>query len=371
MPSLLFSPFRLGGLTLANRIVVAPMAQYSSGPDGLATSWHLMHIGNMAVSGVSLVMMEATAVEAKGRISLKCPGLWNDAQLESLKAVVDFSKQHGGARIGIQLAHSGRKGSIGAPWEKQRVIPFAEGGWQPLSCSAREYPGRPVPHMLDKLELERLKADYVAAAKRADRAGFDVLELHCAHGYLLHSFLSPLINDRGDRYGGDIEGRMRYPLEVFEAIREVWPVEKALGVRISATDWIDGGWSLDDSVVFASALRPRGGDYISASSGGATPSQVITVGPSYQVFLAEGIRRRAGMPTVAAGIINQPAQAEGILQAGSADLIALGRGMTYNPRWAWHAAAELGEKSVYFPPQYARSHPSMRLGDFYKVYNDP
>lgn len=369
MASLLFSPLRLGGLTLSNRIVVAPMAQYSADTEGRATSWHLMHIGNMAVSGVSLVMMEATAVEPEGRISLRCPGLWNDAQMESLKTVVDFCKLHGAARIGIQLAHSGRKGSITAPWEKQRVIPSEEGGWQPVSCSSREFPGRPAPRVLDAAALGRLKDAYVAAARRADGAGFDALELHCAHGYLLHSFLSPLINDRCDRYGGDIEGRMRFPLEVFDAMREAWPTAKAVGVRVSGTDWIDGGWTLDDSVVFASALKARGCDYVSASSGGTLPSQVIPVGPSYQVFLAEGIRKRAGIPVVAAGIINQASQAEGILQAGSADLVAIGRGLTYDPRWAWHAAAELGE-SVYFPPQYARSHPSMRLGDFYKVYKE-
>jgi 2,4-dienoyl-CoA reductase-like NADH-dependent reductase (Old Yellow Enzyme family) len=369
MNSILFSPFELGGVGLANRIVVAPMAQYSADVQGRVGKWHLMHLGNLAVSGASLVIMEATAVEPQGRISLACPGLWNDAQVKSLREVTDFCGEYGGARLGIQLAHSGRKGSIRAPWQKQSVVPEQEGGWVPRGCSPLAFPGRPAPRVLSLDELEALKGQYAAAARRADEAGFDVLELHCAHGYLLHSFLSPLVNTREDHYGGDLEGRMRYPLEVFGAVRDAWPEGKPVGVRVSATDWISGGWTLDDSIVFAARLKESGCAYISASSGGTLPEQQIPIGPGYQVFLSEGIRRNAGIATMAAGIISDAIQAEGILREGGADLVAVGRGMTFNPRWAWHAAAELGE-SAFFPPQYARSHPSMRFGDFYKVYQE-
>jgi 2,4-dienoyl-CoA reductase-like NADH-dependent reductase (Old Yellow Enzyme family) len=366
MPSTLFSPFRLDGIELANRIVVAPMAQYSAGANGLVGPWHLMHLGNLAISGAALVVMEATAVEPKGRISLNCPGLWDDAQAERLREVTDFCKEHGAARLAIQLAHSGRKASVKPPWDGQRTITADEGGWRPVSSSHLAFPGRPSPQALGNAELQNLRAHYVAAARRAHRAGFDVLELHCAHGYLMHSFLSPLVNVRADRYGGDIEGRMRYPLEVFSAVRDAWPSGKPVGVRVSATDWIEGGWTLDQTVILAARLKQLGCAYVSASSGGTLPQQQIPIGPGYQVPLAEAIRRETGVPTIAAGIIDEPAFAESVLANGSADLIAIGRGMTYNPRWAWHAAAQMGARA-HFPKQYARSHPSMRHGDHYKM----
>lgn len=369
MASRLFSPLALRETTLPNRIAVAPMAQYSADVDGRVGAWHLMHIGNLAVSGPGMVVMEATAVEPQGRISLACPGLWDDAQVDGLRAITGFCHEHGGAKIAIQLAHSGRKGSIRAPWQKHAVVPASEGGWTPSSGSALPYPGRPMPHVLSIGELHALTERYAAAARRANAAGFDILELHAAHGYLLHCFLSPLANDRTDRYGGDIEGRMRYPLEVFQAVRGAWPAQKALGVRISARDWIAGGWTVDDAALFSERVKALGCAYISVSSGGTLPEQQIPVGPGYQVPLARAIRQRVGIATMAAGIISEPSQAEALVADGSADLVALGRGMTYNPRWAWHAAAELGE-AVFFPPQYRRSHPSMRFGDFYKVYQE-
>lgn len=345
------------------------MAQYSADENGRVGKWHLMHLGNLAVSGAGLVMIEATAVEPRGRISLACPGLWSGDQVRGLQEVTEFCHAHGGARLGIQLAHSGRKGSARAPWEKQAQILPADGGWTPVSSSARPFPGRAQPHSLSLEELEELKTLYAAAARHANEADIDLVELHCAHGYLLHSFLSPLVNDRKDRYGGDLEARMRFPLEVFQAVRDAWPASKAAGVRISATDWIGGGWSVEESIVFAQRLKALGCAYVSVSSGGVDPSQRIPVGPLYQVLLSETIRHGAGIATVAAGIITKAAEAEAILADGKADLVALGRGMTYESRWAWHAAAEF-QAPVFFPKQYARSHPSMRFGDFYKVYEE-
>lgn len=367
MSSKLFSSIRFREMELSNRIVVSPMAQYSATSAGLATPWHLMHIGNLLVSGPSLVIMEATAIEPRGRISPRCLGLWNDAQQDSLRPIAEFRDAYGGARLGIQLAHGGRKSSVTVPWERQRQVPVEEGGWTTVAPAAVAYPGRSVPEALDQDDLREMLDQYVSAAIRADRAGFDLIELHCAHGYLLHSFLSPLSNLRNDEFGGDITGRMRYPLQVFEAVRKAWPAHKPLGVRVSGTDWIDGGWSLEDSVTFAAALKKLGCDYISASSGGVLPEQHIPVGPGYQVPLAEGIRTGAGIPTLAVGLINTAEQAETILQKGSADLIGVGRGMTYEPRWAWHAAVEMKEQAL-FPPQYARSHPSMRLGNPLKAF---
>lgn len=349
-------------MQLASRIVVSPMAQYSASAEGLAMPWHLMHIGNLLVSGPALVIMEATAIEPRGRVSPRCLGLWSDAQVESLRPIAEFRDRYGGARLGIQLAHAGRKASVSVPWERQRQVPEDEGGWKTVGPTAIAYPGRTVPHSLTTHELRELIEQYVDAAHRAERVGFDLIELHCAHGYLLNSFLSPLSNLRTDEFGADINGRMRFPLQVFEAIRQAWPAHKPLGVRVSATDWIEGGWSLDDSAIFAMALKALGCDYVAASSGGVLPDQKIPVGPGYQVPLAHGIRAMADLPTLAVGLINTAEHAESVLQDGSADLIAVGRGMTYDPRWAWHAAVEMNEPAN-FPPQYARSHPSMRMGN--------
>ena len=364
MSSHLFSPFKLRQLALANRIVVSPMAQYSA-ENGNATPWHLMHLGNLCVSGAGLVIIEATSVERDGRLSPGDLGLWCDENEAALAPILDFCRKHGAARIGLQLQHAGRKGSVTLAWEKQREIPIDDGGWAIHSADAIPYPGRSTPIALDKAMIARLLASYAAAARRADRLGIDLIEIHSAHGYLLHNFLSPLSNQRRDEYGGDRERRMRFVLEVFEAVRAAWPEHKPIGVRISATDWVEGGWSIEDSIVLAQRLKALGCDYVTASSGGAVPEQKIAVHPGYQVPLAERIRKEAGIATMAVGLITQPQQAEEILASGRADLVAIGRGMLYDPRWPWHAAAELGEEAFY-PPQYERSHPSMRRGDFLK-----
>lgn len=366
MPTRLFSPFALRGLALGNRIVVSPMAQYSGNAANEATDWHLMHYGNLAVSGPGLVILEATAVEPHGRVGQHDIGLWTDAQQESLARVLAFCRAHGQAAIGIQLAHSGRKGSTARPWEGLHYQGEAEGGFHPVSGGDVPYPGRPVPRMLDDAGLAAVKAQFVAATRRAAAIGFDLVEVHAAHGYFLHSFLSPLSNNRNDAYGGDLAGRMRYPLEVFAAMRAAWPAAKPMGVRISATDWMPGGWTVEDSVAFARALKDLGCDYVCASSGGSHPDQALDVGPGYQVPMARRIREEAGLPSMAVGLITEPMQAEQALRDGAADLIALGRGMTYDPRWAWHAAEALRETAA-FAPQYARSHPSMRFGDFTKL----
>jgi NADPH2 dehydrogenase len=364
MPSHLFSPFKLRQLALANRIVVSPMAQYSA-ENGNATPWHLMHLGNLCVSGAGLVIIEATSVERDGRLSPGDLGLWCDENEAALAPILDFCRKHGAARIGLQLQHAGRKGSVTLAWEKQREIPIDDGGWPIHSADAIPYPGRATPIALDKAMISSLLASYTAAARRADRLGIDLIEIHSAHGYLLHNFLSPLSNQRRDEYGGNRERRMRFVLEVFEAVRAAWPEHKPIGVRISATDWVEGGWSIEDSIVLAQRLKALGCDYVTASSGGAVPEQKIAVHPGYQVPLAERIRKEAGIATMAVGLITQPQQAEEILAAERADLVAIGRGMLYDPRWPWHAAAELGEEAFY-PPQYERSHPSMRRGDFLK-----
>lgn len=365
----LFSPTTLRSITFDNRIVVSPMGQYSADAEGRATDWHLMHLGHLAASGAGLVFTEATAVEPRGRVSGKCLGIWSDDHVEGLRSVVDFCRRHGGAKLGMQLAHSGRKGSVTVPWEKQVGMQDSEGGWLMASPSAVAYPGRPMPEALDEAGLAQVRDAFRDAAIRADAADFDIIEIHNAHGYLLHSFLTPFANARTDSYGGSLENRMRFPLSVFEAVRAVWPERKPLGVRISATDWADGGWTPAESVVFVRELEKRGCDYICASSGGSTDRQKIPVGPSYQVPFAEQIRREVGIPTMAVGLITQPQQAEDILADGQADFVALGRGMLYNPRWPWHAAAHFGEE-VYFPPQYERSHPSMRAGDFLKPFRE-
>ncbi|MDQ2734042.1 MAG: NADH:flavin oxidoreductase/NADH oxidase [Pseudomonadota bacterium] len=366
MPTpLLFTTFQLRDLQFANRIVVSPMAQYSC-VDGTMRDWNFMHLGNLAVSGAGLLIFEATAVEAHGRVSPHCSGLWNDNQEAMLARIVRFCKQNGTAKIGLQLAHAGRKASVGAPWHGQKEVPPAQGGWQTVSCSDVPYPGRSAPHALTRSELDALKGRFVAAAVRTLRAGFDLIEIHGAHGYLLHSFLSPLSNTRNDLYGGDLEGRMRFPLEVFRAVRQAWPADKPIGYRISATDWAPGGWTIEDSMAFTAALKRDGCDYVTASSGGSSNEQSIPVGPGYQLPFSERIRKEAHIPTMGVGLITDPDQAEEALAGGKADLIALGRAMMYEPRWAWHAAEKLGCETS-FPPQYARSHPSMRKRDFLKA----
>ncbi len=365
MTSHLFSSFSLRSLDLPNRIVVSPMGQHSA-EDGIAGDWHLMHLGQFAVSGAGLVITEAVSVEPEGRVGPGCIGLWTDAQAEALARITGFCRRHGGAKLGIQLNHSGRKGSVGASWEAHAALPPGGGGWVPKAPSAIRYPGRNEPAALDAEGMAAVLRAFVDATRRADAAGFDLIELHAAHGYLLHNFLSPLTNRRNDAYGGSRAARMRFPLEVFDAMRAVWPAEKPLGVRVSATDWAEGGWTLEDTLEFCAALKARGCDFVCASSAGAVAEQKIAVGPLYQVPFAEAIRREIGIATIAVGLIRTPAEAEGIVAQRRADLVALARGMLYDPRWAWHAAEALGAEA-YYPPQYDRAHPTMRQNDSFGV----
>ena len=362
MATKLFSPFKLRGLDIPNRIMVSPMGQYSA-VEGCAGNWHMMHLGSMAVSGAGMLVIEATAINPAARLSHGDFGLWNDAQVAALAPILDFCRKVGGARIGMQLWHAGRKSSVTVAWEHQRAIPPDQGGWTPLGADDRPYPRRNTPKAMDADDMRRIIQDYVDATLRADRLGIEFLELHGAHGYLLHNFLSPLTNNRTDAYGGSLENRMRFPLEVFKAIRRAWPEHKPMGTRISSIDWAPGGWTIEDSVEFTKALQALGCDYVTASSGGAVPEQAIAVEPGYQVPFAERIRRDTGICTAAVGLITEPRQAEDILQKDQADIIALGRRMLWNPRWPWHAASELGEE-FFYPKQYERSHPSMQGGDF-------
>ncbi len=354
MPSQLFSPFELGSLTLENRIVVSPMCQYSA-VDGSATDWHLLHLGNLAMSGAALLIVEATAVEAVGRITPGCLGLYSDANEAALARVLEAVRGQSEMPIGIQIGHAGRKGSSEPPWRGGQLIPADQGGWRPVAPSAvAMYPHEAAPVALDIAGIERIRDAFVATTRRAVALGFDALQLHCAHGYLLHEFLSPLSNRRDDRYGGSLENRMRLPLEIFEAIRAVWPAGRPLGVRISATDWVEGGWDLEQSVALAQELKRRGCDWIDASSAGVSPEQKIALGPGYQVPFARAIRAETGIPTLAVGLITEPQQAEEIVANGDADLVGLARGLLWDPRWPWHAAAELGGQ-VRAPKQYWRS----------------
>ena len=362
MASRLFTPLKLRDLTLPNRIVVSPMGQYSA-KDGCVGPWHMMHLGTMAISGAGLLVIEATSISPDARLSPGCAGLWSDAAEAAWRPVLDFCREHGGARIGMQLMHAGRKASAEVAWVGQGPIPPERGGWVPSAASPLAYPNRNTPKALDESEIAQVVADFVATAKRADRLGIDLIEIHSAHGYLLHNFLSPLTNVRHDRYGGSLENRMRFPLEVFKAVREVWPERKPLGVRISAVDWVEGGWAIEDSIAYAKALQALGCDYITASSGGAVAEQKIEIGPGYQVHLADAIRSATGICTAAVGLITEPLQAEQILLNGEADLVALGRGMLYDPRWPWHAAVALGDE-FFYPKQYERAHPTMRSADF-------
>ena len=354
--SLLFSPISIGQLELANRIVIAPMCEYSA-ENGLATDWHMIHLGHLALSGAALLFVEATAVEPDGRITPGDLGLWSDETEAAIGRVVAAIRRYAPIKLGIQLAHAGRKASSDAPWNGGQLVPPEAGGWQGWAPSALPHnASEPAPHALDAAGLARIRDAFVASAKRAIRLGFDAIELHAAHGYLLHQFLSPLSNRRDDAYGGSLENRMRFPLEVFQALREVTPPSVALGVRVSATDWVEGGWDLEQTLVLAQALKERGCEFIDVSSGGVSPQQKIPAGPNYQVPFADEIKRKVGMPTIAVGLITEAQQAEDILEHGQADMVALARGMLYDPRWPWHAAAQLGGQ-VSAPRQYWRSQP--------------
>ncbi len=360
MPSQLFTPIDLGGVRLPNRIVIAPMCQYSA-DDGSATDWHSVHLGGLALSGAGLLIVEATAVTPEGRITAADLGLWSEANEAALARVVTTIRRWSPIRLGIQLAHAGRKASTQVPWAGgKQIAPGDPGGWQTEAPSPLPFtPGDVPPTELDAGALDRLCAAFAAAAARAARLGFDLIELHGAHGYLLHEFLSPLSNRRTDDYGGTLENRLRFPLRVFDAVRAAVPADRPVGYRVSATDWIDGGWDLDGTIAFARALAARGCSFIDVSSGGLAPEQKIAAGPGYQVPFARAVRAAlaGAMPVIAVGLITEPDHAEAIVATGDADAVALARGMLFDPRWPWHAAARLGA-TVHAPDQYKRSQPT-------------
>ena len=353
MSAHLFTPLTLRGVTFRNRIAVSPMCQYSS-EDGFANDWHLVHLGSRAIGGAALVTMEATAVEARGRISPWDHGIWKDAHIEFLSRIAAFLKQYG-AVAGIQLAHAGRKASSRRPWDGGTVIPESAGGWQAVAPSPLPFrPGDPAPAELSKDEIRALVNAFTAAARRALRAGFQVIELHGAHGYLIHEFFSPLSNRRTDEYGGSFENRIRFGLETIEAVRAAWPDELPLLLRISATDWVEGGWDIEDSVELARRVKPMGVDLIDCSSGGSSLDQKIPMTPGYQVPFAERIRREVGIPTGAVGLITEAHQADAIVRSGQADLVSLAREFLRDPYFPLHAARELGVK-LDPPTQYLRA----------------
>lgn len=353
----LFTRWQLGGLSLANRIVIAPMCQYSA-TDGTPGDWHLIHLGHLALSGAGLLVIEASAVLAEGRITPNDLGLYSDENEAGLARVLGAIRAHSPIKVAVQLAHAGRKASTRVPWEGGAQIASTEPeGWvteapSALPQAASEDP----PHALDAAGLARVREAFAEAARRAARLGLDGIEIHAAHGYLLHEFLSPLSNRRDDAYGGSLENRMRFPLEVFDAVRGAFPSAKPVWVRVSATDWVPGGWDIDGTVAFAKALQARGCAAIHVSSGGVSPEQSIPLGPGYQVPFARRVKAETGLPTIAVGLITEPEQAETILADGDADAVSLARAMLFDPRWPWHAAAKLGAQ-VDAPPQYWRSQP--------------
>jgi len=363
MPQL-FTPLALGALTLPNRIVIAPMCQYSA-VDGNATDWHLVHLGQLALSGAGLLIVEATAVSAAGRITPGCLGLYSDANEAALARVLQAVRNTGSTMpLAIQLGHAGRKASSHAPWDGGQQIPLGQGGWLAQAPSALAHiDGELPPAALDDAGLQQVQDDFVAAARRAVRLGFQAVELHAAHGYLLHQFLSPIANQRADAFGGSADNRMRFPLQVFRSVRAAVPAGVAVGVRLSATDWVDGGWDLLQSIAFSQALKDGGADFIHVSSGGVSPRQQIPLGPGYQVHLAEAIKRAVGLPTLAVGLITEPQQAEAVIASGQADAVAIARTILYDPHWPWHAAAALGAQ-VQAPKQYWRSQPRGMAGLF-------
>jgi len=353
----LFDPIRLRGLSLANRIVVSPMCMYSA-IDGRASDWHLVHWAQMMMSGAAMFTIEATAVTAEGRISPGDLGLYDDACEEAIAHDLARARaQCPPVAVAIQLAHAGRKASSRAPWDGGTLIARDDGGWTPVAPSAIPHgEHEPPPIALDEAGLAGVRDAFVSSARRAVRIGIDAIELHMAHGYLMHEFLSPIANRRTDRYGGDFEARIRFPLEVFDAVRAAWPADRPLGVRLSCTDWVDGGWDLAQSVEFSRRLAARGVDWIDASSGGVSPAQQVPLNPGYQTGFAGEIRRATGATTIAVGLITSPEQAASIVAAGDADMVAMGRAFLWDPRFGWHAAAALGA-SVVPPKQYTRGAP--------------
>ncbi len=364
--SLLFTPFTFdaprGPLTLPNRIVIAPMCQYSA-QDGLATDWHLTHWTQLLNSGAGLLTLEATAVSPEGRITPACLGLWDDATQAALHDKLDRARHNAPAMpVCMQISHAGRKASSEVPWRGGMLIAPQDGGWLPLGPSALPHlPQEPAPAELTLEGIAKIQADFIATARRAQAMGIDAIELHGAHGYLLHEFLSPISNQRRDAYGGSFENRIRFVMEIFEGVREVF--DGALGIRLSGTDWVDGGWTIEETAELSEQVKAAGAQFVHVSSGGVSPLQKIAIGPEYQVHLARAVKARTGLPTMAVGLITEPAQAEGVLQRGDADLVALARAFLYNPRWGWHAAATL-QGQVQASSPYWRCLPKEAAGIF-------
>ena len=353
----LFKPLNTGTLALRNRIVIAPMCQYSA-VDGNMTDWHLIHLGQLALSGAALLTIEATAVLPEGRISYADVGLWNDENEAAIARTLESVRRWSDMPVAIQLAHAGRKASTEVPWKGGgQIAPGQAGGWQTEAPSALAFGKDDQPPVaLDSDGLARVRDAFAASAERAGRLGIDAVQIHAAHGYLLHQFLSPLSNRREDAYGGSLENRMRFPLEVYDAVRAAFPADRPVTVRVSGTDWVEGGWTIEETVAFARALEARGAAAIHVSSGGLDPRQAIPVGPNYQVPMARAVKQAVDIPVVAVGLITGFEQAEAIVATGDADLVALARGILYDPRWPWHAAAHLGAR-VAAPKQYLRSQP--------------
>jgi 2,4-dienoyl-CoA reductase-like NADH-dependent reductase (Old Yellow Enzyme family) len=359
----LFEPLSLKALKLDNRIAVSPMCQYSA-VNGLANDWHHVHLGGLSHSGAGMLFIEATAVASEGRITPGCLGLWDDATEDALAVMLQSVRRHSPIPIIIQLAHAGRKASTALPWESSAQLTSENGGWQTVAPSA--LPLRQSNHVPKTLKIEdliQIRHQFGESAARAGWIGLDGIEIHMAHGYLLHQFLSPLSNRRSDAYGGSLENRMRFPLEVFAIVRANFPADRPVGVRISATDWIDGGWDIDESLALAAALKARGCDWIDVSSGGLSPDQKILITPGYQVPYAQRIKSEIGITTIAVGAITEPKQAEMIVANGQADLVAIARGFLFNPHWAWAAAAELNA-SIRLPRQYWHSAPRHSKSNF-------
>lgn len=353
MTTKLFSPLKLRSLELKNRIIVSPMCQYSA-ENGVANNWHMVHLGSRAIGGAAMVIVEATGVSAIGRITPHCLGLWNEEQVQALQPIAQFIKDHGSIPA-IQLAHAGRKASTEVPWRGGKGIALDQGGWTVVGPSHEAFrPDYPTPHALTTTEIINIVSEFVAATKRAENAGFQALELHMAHGYLMHQFLSPLSNHRTDEYGGSLENRMRFPLEVTTAVRKVWPDQLPLMVRISATDWTENSWDENQSVVLVKELKKLGVDLIDTSTGGNVAKATIPIGPGYQVPFAEKIKKETDIITGAVGMITEPEQAEDILKSGKADVIIMARELLRDPYWPMHAAKKLGVDLPY-PLQYERA----------------
>lgn len=354
--SKLFSPIKVGAQCFENRIVIPPMCQYSA-QNGLAGDWHLMHYGSLSHSGAGLMILEATAICPEGRLSPFDLGLWGDEQAQAMKSLITSIRKYSQMPIAIQLVHAGRKASMPKPWQEEKYVPVEQGGWQTVAPSSIAFAENyDTPRELTTKEVKNLVKQFADAAIHAERAGIDLIEIHGAHGYLIHQFLSPLTNQRNDEYGGSLDNRMRFAIEVFQAIREVFPKHKGVGIRISATDWIDGGWNLDESIMLAKKLDELGCSYIHVSTGALDLRQQIPVGPNYQVSFAQAIKQHVAMPVIAVGLITDAIQAEAIISTQQADMVAIGRDMLFDPHWPWHAAQKLGDQ-VTVPAQYCFSAP--------------